>query len=98
MDLTPGDLHALRAVEGWLELGDQLEAAAELDRLSPELQAHPEVLKLRWIVLSQAKKWEACVEVAREIIRVAPEDSFGWIHLAYATRRSPGGGLGEAWD
>ena len=38
------DVHHLRAAQGWLELGNHLEADKELDEIAPELRAHPDVL------------------------------------------------------
>jgi hypothetical protein len=35
----PDSLH-LRAAQGWLELGDHLEANEELERISPPLRVH----------------------------------------------------------
>jgi hypothetical protein len=37
--LSPPDTHHLRAAEGWLELGNHLEANAELENIMPELRA-----------------------------------------------------------
>jgi hypothetical protein len=45
--LESSDLHYLRAAQGWTELGNALEAARELERITPEQWAHPEVLKVR---------------------------------------------------
>ncbi len=53
----------LQAAQGWLELGNHVEADAELDNIRPELRAHPEVLKLRWQVYAAAKKWEAALDI-----------------------------------
>src|ERR1044071_1726377 len=50
--LVDSDLRQVRAAQGWLELGDYLSADAELDEITPELRAHPDVLKVRWGVYS----------------------------------------------
>jgi hypothetical protein len=42
------DIHHLRTAVGWLELGNHLEADAELDNITPVLRAHPDVLEIRW--------------------------------------------------
>ena len=70
MKFTTADIHCLNAAEGWLELGNHLEADIELDNITPKLAAHPLVLQMRWRVYSQARKWDMCVEIART-------DSFG---------------------
>ena len=51
----------LQAAQGWLELGDHLEADKELDEITPQLRAHPDVLEVRWQVYAHAEKWKACV-------------------------------------
>ena len=45
---SPSDLHHLRAAEGWLELGDWHSANEELENVTRELRAHPDVLAMRW--------------------------------------------------
>ena len=70
--LPPPDKHHLRAAQGWLELGNALEANEELERIAPELRAHPDVLEVRWHIYAHAKKWDACVDIAEAIIKLAP--------------------------
>lgn len=79
----PDNLH-LQAAQGWLELGNHLEADKELDEIKPELRPHPDVLELRWHIYSRAKKWEACVDIAEAIIKLAPNRSEAWIHRSFA--------------
>jgi tetratricopeptide (TPR) repeat protein len=79
----PDTLH-LEAAQGWLELGNHLEANEELDRISPEMRIHPDVLNLRWHVFSKAQKWDACLDIASALIKLAPECSQGWIHRSFA--------------
>jgi hypothetical protein len=62
-ELKPPDSHHLKAAEGWLELGNYLEANEELERIQPRVRAHPLVLEVRWTICAKAKKWEACVEI-----------------------------------
>lgn len=82
--LQPPDTHHLSAAVGWLELGDPAEARQDLERISPAMRLHPEVLEVRWQVHAKAKEWEKCVEVGREFTKAAPEEPFGWIHLSFA--------------
>jgi len=79
----PDSLH-LQAAQGWLELGNHLEADKELDEITPELRTHPDVLEIRWQIYSRAKKWDACVDIAAAIIKLTPERSSGWIHQSFA--------------
>jgi len=41
MKLGFSDQRQLDAAEGWLELGNWLEANEELERISPEMRGHP---------------------------------------------------------
>ncbi|MBA4146885.1 MAG: tetratricopeptide repeat protein [Verrucomicrobia bacterium] len=82
--LQPPDSHHLLAAVGWLELGNPSEALLELARLSPDNRIHPDALEVAWTIHSNMRDWDRCVEVARELTTVAPELSFGWIHLSYA--------------
>ena len=74
MNFSPADVHYLNAAEGWLELGNHLEADIELDNITPQLRAHPLVLQMRWRVYSQARKWDRCVEIASSLTRMMPDD------------------------
>ncbi len=82
--LEPPDIHHLSAAQGWLGLGNHLEANEELEQISLELRAHPEVLAVRWQIYAKAKKWDACVDIAAAIAKLAPEGPFGWIHRSFA--------------
>jgi tetratricopeptide (TPR) repeat protein len=82
--VTPRDHHHLRAAQGWLELGNWLEANAELENITPQQRAHPDVLRLRVDIYAAAKKWDYVVEVASALSRMIPDDSFGHIRLAFA--------------
>jgi tetratricopeptide (TPR) repeat protein len=96
--LEPPHTHFVSAALGWLELGNPAEALAELDRLEAELQGHPDVLEVRWLVYAAEARWEEGLRVARDILACAPERSSGWLHQAYALRRVPEGSVKHAWD
>ena len=85
--LGPPDNHFLKSALGWLELGNHLEANAELDKIAAQLRAHPDVLKIRWRVYAQEKKWEACLEIARTVTQLEPEKAGGWIDYAQSLHR-----------
>src|ERR1039458_8915528 len=55
------DRRYLEAAEGWLGLGNFLEANEELECITPQMRAHPDVLCMRWNVYAQAKKWKMAV-------------------------------------
>jgi tetratricopeptide (TPR) repeat protein len=82
--LTPPDSHHLLAAQGWLELGNHHEANEELEKISPAMRGHPDVLELRWQVYAHEQKWEACVDIARAIMSLDPDRDTGWIHHSYA--------------
>ena len=96
--LEPPDTHYFLAAIGWLELGNVVEARAELAQLSAARQEHPDVLELRWSLAAEQKRWEEALEVARALLRRAPKRSSGWLHQAYALRRVPDGGVQKAWE
>jgi tetratricopeptide (TPR) repeat protein len=81
--LRPPDILHLQAAQGWLELGNHAEANAELEKITPQLRAHPDVLQVRRAIYAAAEKWEPAVEVARTIAQVLPDSPFGWIHWAF---------------
>ncbi len=94
----PPDTHYLRAAIGWLELGNTVEACKELENVSLAQQEHPNVLEVRWLICAEKGDWSSALEVARTLVRCAPESSSGWVHQAYALRRTDGGGLSAAWE
>ena len=83
-DLDLPDRRHLEAAQGWLELGNCQEANAELENITPELRAHPGVLRVRWEVYANAGKWEGAVEIGRALSKSAPKFPFGWIKAAQA--------------
>jgi Tfp pilus assembly protein PilF len=96
--LEPPDSHHVNAAMGWLELGCCADAQAEMDLISPKHNRHPDVLETRWALLAQEQQWEAALDVATKLLLRAPERPSGWLHRAYAMRRTPEGGLAKAWD
>ena len=84
MSFDLDDKRHLDAAEGWIELGLHLEAAVELEKITPQLRGHPDVLELRWHINAREKKWETCVEIAAAVIKLAPQRSDGWIHRSFA--------------
>ena len=96
--LEPPDSHHLDAAIGWLGLGCAGDARAELNRISPEHQEHAGVLEARWTISAHEKQWSEALEIACSELRIAPDESSGWLHRAYALRRVNDGGLSQAWD
>ncbi len=94
--LLAPDAHHFNAAVGWLELGNRVEARAELAAVSPENLHHPLVLDLRWSLDAVENKWDAALATAKVIIATMPDDATGWLHCAYAMRRAKSGGLEKA--
>ena len=82
--LTPPDSHYLLAAQGWIELGNYLEANEELEKISPRSRLHPDVLEIRVQVYANAKKWDACAHVASTLVKLAPERLNGWVQRSFA--------------
>jgi predicted Zn-dependent protease len=79
----PDTLH-LQAAEGWLELGNHIEANEELERIRPSMRAHPFVLRVRWGIYAQAKRWDMAVEIGRAMSEMLPTNSWGFIQWAFS--------------
>ena len=96
--LEPPDSHYLDAANGWLGLGCAEDARAELGKISPANQQHPDVLEARWMICAHEQRWQDALAVACAELVAAPDESSGWLHRAYALRRVHDGGLTQAWD
>jgi predicted Zn-dependent protease len=80
---SPDERH-LDAAEGWLGLGNVMEANAELNQITSALRRHPDFLAVRYKILAKAECWTECVVVAGAIADLAPKCSLGWLHRAFA--------------
>ena len=65
-----------------LKSGRSLEAGMKLERISPELRKHPEVLKLRYEIYKQEKRWHAALDAAQDYSEMVPTDVAGWLGQA----------------
>ncbi len=68
----------MKAAEGWLDLGNPIEALNELGPLAPILQGHPDVLHLRWRILVAARRWPDALAAAQALTIAAPADQRAW--------------------
>ena len=91
----PDPMH-LEAAAGWIQLGDYHSANDELEKIRAEWRAHPDVLDLRWLIYSHHEQWDACLDIASAIVKIASDRVWGWVHKAYALRRATGGGIEKA--
>ncbi len=85
--LTHPDSFHLQAAQGWLELGNWLEANAELENISPQVRAHPDVLQVRCKIYNDAEQWDYLAEIAYSLCTMIPDSAFGPLHLAHALRK-----------
>jgi hypothetical protein len=97
-DIDPPNSHYLSGALGWLELGNVLEAEAELGLIGSDLHNHPDVLEVRWLIAAAREQWQEGLKIARTLLQEAPNNSSGWLHQAYALRRVPEGGVKKAWE
>lgn len=88
MDTFPiFDEQHLTAAEAWLELGNHIEANAELEKLPALLRAHPMVLGVRWRICAMAEKWELCADIGQALVDANPKDPAGWINRSIALHK-----------
>ena len=73
----------LLAAQGYSELGLPELALDELDLLPEEVRTSPLGMESRLSVLMQAKRWKQALPVGRELCRVAPYKTAGFIHAAF---------------
>jgi tetratricopeptide (TPR) repeat protein len=81
-ELSREDALHLMASQGWLELGNHLEANEELEQITPAFRVHPDVLLMRWQIYARAKQWEMCVEIGRALTELVPESPQAWVNYA----------------
>lgn len=82
--LSSEDRRHLDAAQGWLGLGQFLEANDELEAMTPAARARPDVLLERLRIYALAKKWEWVREVGRALLVVyAKHPEFNY-HMAQA--------------
>lgn len=82
--LPLSDQRFLNAADGWLGLGDPLAANEELEQISPESRAHPEVLEMRFKICAETNHWIPAVEIAQTMAKLLSDNPWGHFHLAFA--------------
>lgn len=78
-----GHKRLLVAAQGYSELGLPDLAIGELDLLPEEIQRSPVGVESRLSVLMQAKRWKSALGLGRELCRLVPDKSVGFIHAAF---------------
>jgi tetratricopeptide (TPR) repeat protein len=85
--LQPPDTHYLSAAEGWLGLGNPIEANAEIERIRPAFRAHPDVLQVKCQICASLDKWPETMIICRTLTHIAPDCSYGWLFLSVALNK-----------
>jgi hypothetical protein len=93
--LTQADRFQIQAAEGWLMLGNPIEAHGELEQVSEQAAHHPAVLTMRWQVYAAAEWWEAAYIVSKALCELAPRSAEAWICQANTLRNYKG--VTHAW-
>jgi len=81
--LEPPDSLYLQAAQGWLELGNHVEAEVELAKVTARHQAHPAVLEVRWEICAKTRKWDLALEIASALVQAVPDHPLGWVHRSF---------------
>src|ERR1043165_6773718 len=89
-ELSHADRFQIEAAEGWLMLGNPVEANEELEKLSPENRRHPAALSVRWQVYATAEWWEAAWIVSKVLCEALPDSPEAWICQANTVRKYKG--------
>lgn len=75
------------SVEGWIELLNFREAAAELHDFPPHLKSSVEFIRLWVQVYAATNAWTEVEMMCETLLKHAPEDSFALFHQAEAFHR-----------
>jgi predicted Zn-dependent protease len=51
------------------------------------LRTHPDVLEMRWRIYAKAGKWDACLDIAAAMVKMAPYLPAGWIQRSCALHK-----------
>lgn len=94
--LTHAEQFQLEAAEGWLMLGNPIEAHEELEKIVGDGTYHPAVLSMRWQVYAAARWWEAAYVVSKALCEIAPHSPEAWICQANTLRNYKG--VIDAWS
>lgn len=74
----------LQAAQGWLELGNHIEANEELEKITAFLGGSVNFPADLQHVRMRPQAGEATLGIAAALIQLEPDDPLGWIHRSYA--------------
>jgi hypothetical protein len=103
--MKPAPIHAIplpfrhhqESAEGWLMLGNPIEALVELDRIPDVYRQRLDVLTVHWSACSVLRRWDEAWMVANAQWTHYPNAVESWIHRSYAARRHTGGSIAKAF-
>lgn len=81
--MLEGYERTLLAAQGYSELSMFDEAIAELDTLPEGAVKSSTVVELRAVILMQAKRWKQALAASRQLCKLDPERTSGFIHAAF---------------
>ncbi len=90
--------HLLNFAEGWLGLGNLVEAEVQLAQIEGRDAENPGVITCWWELSAARRDWEGALGFARKLILIAPESPAGWIQQSFSLRRLPDRGLVAAFE
>jgi predicted Zn-dependent protease len=88
--LPHAEVIQIEAAEGWLMLGNPLEANEELEKIPSHFRYHPAVLAIRWQVFAAANMWEAAWVISKALCETLPDVAETWICQANTLRKFRG--------
>src|SRR5688572_27953480 len=74
----------LNAAEDWLDRGNAQEPRGELKRISAAFRDHTDVIVVRFLMNAVLRPWDPALNIARVLMRVAPERLTGSVATANA--------------
>jgi lipopolysaccharide biosynthesis regulator YciM len=88
----------LKAVHGWIELGNYKEADKEWLEITPAGREHPDSLKALLHIYCHQEQWDYARDVAETLTKLKPDEVTSWLSLAHSTRHATGGTVEAAWN
>jgi tetratricopeptide (TPR) repeat protein len=80
--LSPAETVSIEAAQEFLKLGKHAEAKAEVEKIGPDGQGHPNVLEVRWEICAQEADWQNALEIAATLCQIVPDNESGWLYQA----------------
>ena len=55
-----------------------------MELIDAPLRSHPDVLEVRWGIYAKVKDWEACLHIAKAMVKLDSRRFTGWINRSFA--------------